>query len=72
RLHGCSRYDYMEVIGRVESGTETESDAGSQSRDPVHPTRGYRGPVEKVRLTGGKYSTRFPLPARRPAQASRE
>jgi len=28
RLHGCWRYDYMEVIGRVESGTETESDSG--------------------------------------------
>ena len=24
----------MEVIGRVESGTETESDAGCQSREP--------------------------------------
>ena len=28
RLHGCRRYDYMEVIGRVESGTETESNSG--------------------------------------------
>ena len=28
RLHGCRRYDYMEVIGRVESGTETENDSG--------------------------------------------
>jgi len=28
RLHGCRRYDYMEVIGRVEFGTETESDSG--------------------------------------------
>jgi len=28
RLHGCRRYDYTEVIGRVESGTETESDSG--------------------------------------------
>ena len=24
RLHGCRRYDYMEVIGRVEPGAETE------------------------------------------------
>ena len=28
RLHGCRRYDSMDGIGRVESGTETESDAG--------------------------------------------
>jgi len=28
RLHGYRRYDYMEVIGRVESGTETENDSG--------------------------------------------
>jgi hypothetical protein len=32
RLQGCRRYDYMEVIGRVESGTEAENEAGSQSR----------------------------------------
>ena len=25
---GCKRYDSMEGIGRVESGTETESDTG--------------------------------------------
>ena len=26
---GCKRYDSMEGIGRVESGTETESNAGA-------------------------------------------
>ena len=29
----------MEVIGRVESGTETESDAGSQNRAVTEETR---------------------------------
>jgi len=27
------RYDYKEVIGRVESGTETERMSGTQSRE---------------------------------------
>ncbi len=37
RLQGSRRYDYMEVIGRVESGTETESEArlkGFRRYDP--------------------------------------
>ena len=29
RLHGCRRYDYMDVIGRVMSGTKTESNVWS-------------------------------------------
>jgi len=36
RLHGCRRYDSRDGIGRVESGTETEGDAWSQSRNQ-HP-----------------------------------
>ena len=32
RLYGHRRYDYMDVIGRVEPGAETESDLGSQRR----------------------------------------
>ena len=35
RLHGCRRYDFMEGIGRVESGTETESNACSNTEDAV-------------------------------------
>ncbi len=46
----------MEVIGRVESGMETEINAGAVAEDvrsenapaiptfPPHPSRGYRGP----------------------------
>ena len=30
RLQGCRRYDYMDVIGRVESGSETENDSGDK------------------------------------------
>jgi len=30
RLQGCRRYDYKEVIGRVEPGAETENDSGDQ------------------------------------------
>jgi hypothetical protein len=33
RLHGCGRYDYMDVIGRIESGTEIESNAWSNCRE---------------------------------------
>ena len=39
RAHGCAgatmyrMYGYMEVIGRVESGTETESNAGAVAED---------------------------------------
>ncbi len=30
RLQGRRRYDYMEVIGRVDSGTETENESGDR------------------------------------------
>ena len=58
RLHGCRRYDYMEVIGRVESGTETKSDAGSQSREPVSSPAPFRHTGEgqypvNIRHAGG-------------------
>ena len=33
RLHGCRRYGYREVTGRVEPGAETESDAGAKAED---------------------------------------
>ncbi len=33
RLYGCRRYDSMEEIGRVESGTETDSYAGAVPDD---------------------------------------
>jgi hypothetical protein len=39
----CRRYDYRDVIGRVESGTETESDAGS-------PSRGGQGEGENAKI----------------------
>jgi len=32
-LHGSRWYDYMEVIGRVEPGAETESEAGARAED---------------------------------------
>ncbi len=32
RLQGRRRYDYMEVIGRVEPGAETERTSGTRSR----------------------------------------
>ena len=35
RLHGCRRYDFMEGIGRVESGTETESNAGAVAEEQI-------------------------------------
>jgi hypothetical protein len=36
RLQGCRRYDYMEVIGRVEFGTETECKAGAVAEDVLY------------------------------------
>ena len=35
RLHGCRRYDSMDGIGRVESGTETESNAGVVTEEQI-------------------------------------
>ena len=35
RLHGCRRYDSMDGIGRVESGTETESNAGAVTEEQI-------------------------------------
>jgi hypothetical protein len=32
RLHGCRWYESMEGIGRVESGTETETMSGTNCR----------------------------------------
>ncbi len=37
RLHGCRRYDYMEVIGRVESGTEAENESGERIEEVLYP-----------------------------------
>jgi len=33
RLQGCRRYDYKEVIGRAESGTEAEKTYGTGFRE---------------------------------------
>ena len=48
----------MEVIGRVESGTETKSDAGSQSREAVSSPAPFRHTGEgqypvNIRHAGG-------------------
>ena len=45
RLHGCRRYDYREVIGRVEPGAETESDAGCQNRVSIKLMRSGKGAI---------------------------
>ena len=45
-----SRYDYMEVIGRVESGTETESDAGTLTGRKWLKTSGTSFPAKAEKL----------------------
>jgi hypothetical protein len=32
----CRRYDYMDVIGRIESGTEIENNVWNSCRDAVN------------------------------------
>ena len=44
------RYDYMEVIGRVESGTETESDAGTLTGRKWLKTSGTGFPAKAEKL----------------------
>ena len=40
RLEQIPSYDYMDVIGRVESGTETENESGSLSRTETESDAG--------------------------------
>ena len=54
RLYGYRRYDSRDGVGRVESGTETESDAGCQSRghgplNHIHVTAALAHPCTSVR-----------------------
>jgi hypothetical protein len=41
RLHGGGRYDYKEVIGRIEPGAKTENDSGDKVEEQL-PVRTIR------------------------------
>jgi hypothetical protein len=60
RLHGCRRYDYMDVIGRIESGTEIESNAGAVAeREGFEPSMEFLAPYSLSR--GVPSASRPPL-----------
>ena len=59
RLQGSRRYDYREVFGRVESGTETGNKAGGQNRTETGSDTGTNTGHIRLKMSG----TYFPAKA---------